>query len=188
MLRIEAYLLLRHRVRDFSLRQRSLATEALMEDLAARLGQQVLEWALAGLLSEVDAEFSAQNPASRARTAADILEAAGAPAAVIDAVSALHRPDAEDRPLSARALWAAHAAVALVLHQAPTREALADVDPAQLAGALGVRPERLSVLEPEGVDPESLLSQALVALERVADDLYPRRVPSGRRESDEGQI
>jgi predicted hydrolase (HD superfamily) len=82
MTRFEAFLLLRRRVRDRSLVRRCLAAEAVLEDLAARLGGDVEIWGLAGLLHEVDAEFTENNPKSKGAVAADIVRSDGGPAEV----------------------------------------------------------------------------------------------------------
>jgi len=176
--RFEAFLLLRRRVRDRGLVRRCLAVEALMEDLAPRFAGDVEVWGLAGLLHEVDAEFTENNPKSKGRVAADIVRSDGGPAEVVRALHGFRGPGPHADPLT-RALAAAVPAVMILLDLASGFEELKALKSGQLPNALedpAIAPEasrtRIHDLEKSGLDAGSLLELARVAISRVAADVF----------------
>lgn len=75
--RFSAYLLVRRHIKRPENRNQALVAEAIMEELAARLGQSQADWGVMGLLSQLDLEYTAQNPAARGRTARQQAELEG---------------------------------------------------------------------------------------------------------------
>jgi len=179
MTRFEAFLLLRRRVRDRNLVRRCLAAEAVMEDLASRLGGDPGTWGLAGLLHEVDAEFTGSNPRSKGAVAADIVRSDGGPAEVVRALEGFRGPGPHADVLT-RALAAAVPAVMILLDLAATPKDLEGLDGGEMLGALddpSVAPEasraRVHDLNEAGLETGSLLELARGAVLRVASDVFP---------------
>jgi hypothetical protein len=179
--RLEAWLLLRRQVRTASVRRRALATEAVMEALAGRLGGEPARFGLLGLLSELDADFTAANPARRGLVAEELLAGSGLLDEERAALRAQWRAGPED-PLLVRALAAAVPAARLLLEGSADREALSALGPVELCGLLvdaSIAPEasrtRVALLSPEGLAPPALLELARARLLEVVDDVFPRR-------------
>lgn len=178
MTRFEAFLLLRRRVRDRSLVRRCLAVEALMEDLAPRLGGDVEIWGLAGLLHEVDAEFTENNPKSKGRVAADIVRSDGGPAEVVQALQDFRGPGPHADPMT-RALAAAVPAAMILLDLVSSPEELGALESGELPNAPddpsiapGASRARIHDLEEAGLDAKALLELARTAVLRVAADVF----------------
>jgi predicted hydrolase (HD superfamily) len=179
MTRFEAFLLLRRRVRDRGLVRRSLAVEALLEDLAPRFSGDVETWGLAGLLHEVDAEFTENNPGRKGAVAADIVRSDGGPPEVIRALEGFRKPGPHGDALT-RVLAAAVPAAMIVLDLVSCRKDIENLDGGELMQALedpGVAPRasraRIRDLEEAGMDAGALLKLARVAVLRVAEDVFP---------------
>ncbi|HOX42188.1 MAG TPA: hypothetical protein PK668_01260 [Myxococcota bacterium] len=180
MTRFEAWLLLRRHVRTASVRRRALAVEAIMEALAGRLGGEPDRWGLLGLLSELDADFTAANPARRGAVAEDMLAGAG----LQDEERAALRAQwcaGPDAGVLVRALAAAVPSARLLLEGSADREALGALTPAELAGLVedpSIAPEasrtRVGLLSAEGLAPPALLELARARLLEVEDELFPR--------------
>jgi putative nucleotidyltransferase with HDIG domain len=66
------------RVRNPNLIKHMLATEAIMAALARRLGQDEDEWALTGLLHDIDVELTEGDPQRHSRVGADLVREMGA--------------------------------------------------------------------------------------------------------------
>lgn len=178
MTRFEALLLLRRRVRDRGLVRRCLAVEAVLEDLAPRFGGDTRTWGLAGLLHEVDAEFTENNPKRKGAVAAEIVRADRGPPEVVRALAGFRGPGPHADALT-RALAAAVPAAMILLDLAPCREDLESLDAGGLLGALedpSVAPAatraRVGDLEEAGMGAAELLELARTAILRVAPDLY----------------
>ncbi len=77
---------IRARVQNANLVKHMLATEAIMAALARRLGQDEQEWALTGLLHDIDVELTEHDPRSHSRVGADLLRQMGVSEAVCLAV------------------------------------------------------------------------------------------------------
>lgn len=80
--------LLDERIENPNLRRHMLATEAIMQALAERLGEDADAWALAGLLHDLDVEQTDADPTRHGIVAAEELRRAGLPEAVVHAVAA----------------------------------------------------------------------------------------------------
>ncbi len=94
MNRQEALELLRENVKTESMIKHCLASEAVMRSLAKHLGENEEEWALAGLLHDIDVEKTNADPRTHGPMAAVILKGKGVSEEVIDAI-VHHNEDAE---------------------------------------------------------------------------------------------
>lgn len=86
MTRSEALALLESHVHTENLRRHSLATEAIMRELALRLGQDLELWGIAGLLHDLDFEQTHDQPARHGLETADILSKYQFPPEIINAI------------------------------------------------------------------------------------------------------
>jgi hypothetical protein len=84
--RTEALELLAKHLRNPNLFKHSLACEAIMRSLASRFGEDEEEWALAGLLHDIDYEETKDEPARHGLLGARYLEEAGLSSRVVSAV------------------------------------------------------------------------------------------------------
>ncbi len=73
MEREEAIQILKEHIKSENLIKHSLATEAIMVALAERLGKDRKDWALAGLLHDLDYEYTQQDPKQHGRKTLEIL-------------------------------------------------------------------------------------------------------------------
>jgi hypothetical protein len=150
----------------------------VLEDLATRLGGDVEIWGLAGLLHEVDAEFTENNPKSKGRVAADIVRSDGGPAEVVRALQDFRGPGPHADPLT-RALAAAVPAAMILLDLVSSPEELEALESGELPDALddpsispGASRARIHDLEEAGLDAQALLELARTAVLRVAADVF----------------
>lgn len=86
MQREKAIELLRDHVKNERTIAHCLASEAVMRDLAARLGEDVEKWGLAGLLHDLDVEITEGDMHHHALETARILEKHGVDQEIVDAI------------------------------------------------------------------------------------------------------
>lgn len=91
MEREEAWNLLKKHLKNQNLLKHCVACEVIMQFLARHWGEDEKEWALAGLLHDIDYEETKDNPTEHGRQGAKILKEAGLSERVISAVEA-HNP------------------------------------------------------------------------------------------------
>jgi putative nucleotidyltransferase with HDIG domain len=65
-------------IQDKSRVEHMMATEAIMRALAQRLGEDINEWGITGLLHDIDIELIEDDPSSHGRLGADIARELGA--------------------------------------------------------------------------------------------------------------
>jgi hypothetical protein len=104
--RAEALAFLQEKVANENLRKHCLAVEAIMRRLAARLGGSPEEWALAGLLHDIDYDAVGQDPEKHAAVGAEWLAEKGLSPAIVEAVKGHNDKAARESPM-AKALFAA---------------------------------------------------------------------------------
>ena len=103
--RFSAFLLVRRGLKQRESRNLALATEAIMESLAARVGEPPEQWGVVGLLSQLDVEYSEHNPKARGRTARQQAELEGLDPELAQSLERWCQPDLpEDRPQIEHAL------------------------------------------------------------------------------------
>ena len=95
MNRDEALSLLKKHVKNQNMIKHSLATEAVMQALADKLGEDKEKWALAGLLHDLDVEITDGNPKKHAMETVKILAEYDLDDEIIDAI-ARHNEEACD--------------------------------------------------------------------------------------------
>ncbi len=86
MNRQEALESIRENVENENLVKHMLATEAIMCALARHLGEDEPEWALAGLLHDIDVELTAGDMSSHSKLGADLARDMGASEGVANAI------------------------------------------------------------------------------------------------------
>jgi putative nucleotidyltransferase with HDIG domain len=86
--RAQAIDLLREYCQEEVLIRHALATEAVMQALAQRLGHESDKWGIAGLLHDLDYDETKQDPARHTLRAAEILGEQGVEEDIIDAIKA----------------------------------------------------------------------------------------------------
>ncbi|MDH7498871.1 MAG: HDIG domain-containing protein [candidate division NC10 bacterium] len=84
----EAREIFREYVRAENLAKHCLATEAIMQALANRLGEDETLWAMAGLLHDLDFEETKEDPSRHALKTAEILKEKGVNGLIIQAIKA----------------------------------------------------------------------------------------------------
>jgi len=153
MTREDAWNLLCEYVKDESLRKHSLAVEASMRHYAGKLGGDVEQWGVVGLLHDFDYERW-PNPPDHSREGAKILRERGVDEEIVGAVLSHATWNLDEFP-----------------RDRPIRKALAAVD--ELSGFLVacalVRPTRLEGLEPKSVKKKMKTPSFAAAVNR--DDI-----------------
>ena len=93
MTREKAIELLNKYISNERMKNHCYASEAVLRALAEKLGRDVDQWGLAGLLHDIDVEITDSDPKRHALEAVPILEAAGMDAESIEAIK-LHNEEA----------------------------------------------------------------------------------------------
>jgi len=182
MEREEAWVLLKEHLKNHNLLKHSIACEVVMQFLARRLGEDEKEWALAGLLHDIDYEKTKNEPAEHGRWGAEILKEAGLPEEVIRTVQA-HNPEATGiRPESPmeRALYAVDPVSGFIVACAlihPEKK-LESLDLSFLLNrfseksfARGANREAMKSIESLGLSLEEFLEIALSAMQTKKEEL-----------------
>ncbi|MBE9484688.1 MAG: HDIG domain-containing protein [Bacteroidetes bacterium] len=99
MIRKDAIELLEKYIRNERMRNHCYASEAVLRALAERLGRDVDQWGIAGLLHDIDVEITDADPKRHAIEAVPILEEAGMDPESIEAIK-LHNKEASGIPRS----------------------------------------------------------------------------------------
>jgi predicted hydrolase (HD superfamily) len=118
--RFSAFLLVRRGLKQRESRNLALATEAIMESLAARVGEPPEQWGVVGLLSQLDVEYSEHNPRARGRTARQQAELEGLAPELAQSLERWRQPGpTEDRTMLEHALVLAAALAEAALERGP---------------------------------------------------------------------
>lgn len=88
MNREQALQLVEQHLKNRNLVKHCLAVEACMRDFAVHFGQDPDPWALAGLLHDLDYEYTVETPAEHTEKTAEMLAAYGLPGEIIHAIKA----------------------------------------------------------------------------------------------------
>ncbi len=116
MNREQAYELITKNVKNKNLIKHMLAVEAVMGKLARHLGEDEELWSLAGLVHDVDLGKTLDKPRKHALVGAEMLEKAGAPPEVIQAVrSHNHLLNLPRKSIMDKALYAADPLTGLIV-------------------------------------------------------------------------
>ncbi len=158
------------------------ASEAVMKELAKKLGRDVEKWGLAGLLHDIDVEVTNADPKTHALVAVDILKKAGIDEDIIDAVK-MHNEMATGMPRINEfqyALAAGETITGLIYATAlvyPDKK-IKDVKPGsilkrmkQSAFAASVSRENIMECEKAGVPLQEFVEISLNAMKGVAEKI-----------------
>ena len=181
MIREEALAAVQERVKNANLIKHMLATEVILTNLARRLGGDPAEWALAGLLHDIDVELTGGDMARHSKEGAELLQGMGLSPDIVQAV--LTHNEAHDVPqegLLDKALFCADPLTGLIV-------AVALVRPDKIAGltaasvlkrfkekrfAAGANREHIArCQEWLGLDLEEFVSLGVGAMQGIASDL-----------------
>jgi hypothetical protein len=169
-------------IKNQNLKKHLLAVEALMKALAKKFGQPETNWALAGLLHDLDWEITKEIPEKHSLMAAEILEKENFPAEVVQAVKVHnHYHQIEPQTLLDKALYSTEEITGLIVACAlvqPSKK-LADVTVDSVlrkfkekSFAAGVNREIiLKTEEYLGLTLEELTEIALKAMQSISDEL-----------------
>lgn len=88
MEREQALTLLKQEIKNQNLIKHSLAVEACMRGMARKLGEDDARWALAGLLHDLDYEYTAHDPVNHALKTVEMLKDTDVPDDILHAIKA----------------------------------------------------------------------------------------------------
>lgn len=174
--------LLRKHIKNERMITHSLSSEAVMRALATRLGRNVESWAQAGLLHDLDVEFTKANPLTHGITAAKWLEEMGFDADIVDAIG-MHNEEATGKERFnefQHALAAGETITGLISATAmvyPDKK-VASVKPKSIVKRMKERAfaasvKRESILECEliGIPLDEFAGIAITAMSEIADEI-----------------
>jgi len=168
-------------VEDASTIKHMLATEAVMSALAKRLGEDVDEWALAGLLHDIDVELTEDDPKSHSTLGADMARDLGAGDAVAKAI--LCHNEMHGIPCGTpmeKALHCCDPLTGLITASAMVRpdKKIAGLDIESLKRrykenrfAAGASREQIALCSEIGLEIDEFLTIGLKAMQKIADKL-----------------
>ncbi len=181
MTREEALAFIKTNVRNQNLIKHMLATEAIMKALARRLNEDGQEWALTGLLHDVDVEITEGDPKRHSKVGAEWLRELGVKETVVNAV--LRHNEAHDIPLITtldRALFCADPLTGLIIAASLVRpdKKLAGLTTESVMKrfgekrfAAGANREQIARCPEIGLDLEEFVNLGLEAMKGIASDL-----------------
>lgn len=168
-------------IQNPNMKKHCLASEAVMRALAAKLGRNVEEWGMAGLLHDIDVEITAADPMKHGPYAATMLDGMLSPEA-IDAI-VMHNEMATGKERTnefQHALAAGETITGLIMATAlvyPDKK-LASVKTKSItkrmkekAFAASVKRENILECEQIGIPIQDFAEISLVAMQRIGDDL-----------------
>ncbi len=181
MKRDTALNLVQKHVKNRNLIKHMLAVEAIMRALAARLGRDIEQWGLAGLLHDIDYDKTADSPEQHSLLGANMLAEIGVDPAIVHAVKVHNEVHGLPREsLLDKALYAADPLSGLIVAAAlihPDRK-LAAIDVPFLVNrfheksfARGASREQIESCQEFGLSLEQFLTLSLQALQAINAEL-----------------
>ena len=177
--RRKAVELVNEHVKTRNLRKHMLAAEACMRALAGRLGEKADEWALAGLLHDLDYDQTVNDFPKHGFVTEQILEGHGISQEVMNAIKA-HTGNTELSSRMDLALYAVDPITGLIVAAAlmyPTKK-LADVDVTFVMNrfkekrfAAGADRDQIRRCEELGPTLEEFVDICLTAMQGISDEL-----------------
>ncbi len=156
-----------------------LATEAVMKALAKDLGQDEEVWAMAGLLHDLDYEFTKDNFEEHGNKTVQMLENKDLPEDIKDAILA-HCEKKERGKLIEKAIYAADPVTGFIVAAVLIRKGskLSDIDVDFLLNrykeksfARGANRDQMASCAGIGMTLEDFLSLSLKAMQEISEDL-----------------
>jgi len=180
--REDARTLMESRLAEDNLRKHSLASEAIMRELAERLGHDPDVWGIAGLLNDIDFPETRNTPERHALVAAEILREKGVSDEIIEAIKA-HNAEAlgisREGPLQV-ALTAAETITGMVVATTlvyPDKK-IASVKPKSITKrmkqkefARAVNRDHIRLCEEIGIPLDEFAALSLKAMGSISDEL-----------------
>ncbi len=182
MTRSEALGLLEEHVKSESLKKHCLATEAIMRELAKKMGEDPELWGIAGLLHDLDYEYTKDTPEEHGKRTYEILKERDFPE---EALNAILRHNAEMLGLEREttfdfALTAAETITGLIVAAALVRpdKSLEGMKPKSIKKkmkskdfARNVSREHILLCEKFGMDLPSFIELSLEAMKQIRAEL-----------------
>ena len=168
------------KIHNQNLVKHMLATEAVMRALAARFGQDIDEWGLAGLLHDIDLDECKGDMTVHGRMSAEMASDMGATEAVCHAILCHGMLGEPCRPLIDKALYCADPVTGLITAGALIRpeKKLSVVEAKSIlkrfkekSFAAGANREQIAKCADIGLTLEEFIGLSLGAMQAVSDDL-----------------
>ena len=181
MNREEAFDSVKANVENENLVKHMLATEAIMQALAGRFGEDEEEWGLTGLLHDIDVELTEGDMNSHSKLGADLVGELGASEAMAHAV--LCHNETHGVPLETkldRALFCADPLTGLIIAAALVRpgKKLAGLEAQSVkkkfkekSFAAGANREQIALCSEIGLELDEFIELGLAAMKGIAADL-----------------
>lgn len=181
MTREEALDSVKENVENENLVKHMLATEAIMKALAKRLGEDEEEWALAGLLHDIDVELTEGDMNSHGKLGADLAREMGASESIVGAILAHNEMLGVPREtMIEKALFCADPLTGLITAAALVRpdKKLGSVEVKSVrkrfkekSFAAGASRENIASCSEIGLELDDFLELGLKAMQGIAGDL-----------------
>lgn len=181
--REEAFSLVNEKVKNRNLVRHMLATEAIMKALARQLGEDEIQWGLAGLLHDADIELaeSKADPSRHGVIISRELAARGIDPDICGAIRAHNERSGEPRDTKIKqAIYATDPLTGLVVASAlvlPDKKLKSlSVDSLrrrfkEKSFAAGARREAIGSISAVGLSLDELFESGLAAMQSISDDL-----------------
>jgi len=156
-----------------------LATEAVMKALAEKLGQDEEVWAMAGLLHDLDYEFTKDNFEEHGKKTVEMLEGKDLSDDIKDAILAHCEKKGREKPIE-KAIYAADPVTGFVVAAVLIRRGskLSDIDVDFLLNrykeksfARGASRDQMASCTELGLTLDDFLSLSLNAMQKISEDL-----------------
>ncbi|MGJ8453748.1 HD domain-containing protein [Pseudothermotoga sp. U03pept] len=177
--RDEAYELVKKHVKTKNLVKHCLAVEVVMRALARRFGEDEELWGLAGLLHDLDYDYTKDDPENHGLKTIELLKDSDLPKSVLDAILA-HCEKKELNTKMEKAIYAADPVTGFIVAAAliTPEKSLSVIDTDFLERrfkeklfAKGASREQMKSCEELGLSLEEFLSISLDAMRTISKDL-----------------
>jgi putative nucleotidyltransferase with HDIG domain len=179
--REDALNLVKKHVKTINLIKHMLAAEAVMASLAEHLGEDEKQWALAGLLHDIDYDKTANDPDRHSLVGGELLEGLGIDKDIVYAVKAHNEFHGLPREsLLDKALWAVDPLTGLLVAAAlvhPEKK-LKAIDVSfvmkrfkESSFARGANRDQIKSCSELGLDLEEFIKISLEAMQNISSDL-----------------
>jgi len=179
MERSDALALMRQHIQTVNLQKHVLAVEAVMRALAQRLGEDETMWGLAGLLHDLDFEYTKEQPERHTIQTLELLDSYNLAPEILHAIQA-HAGHVPLESAMDKAIYCADPVTGFVVACAlmhPTKK-LVNVDVAFMTNrfkekrfAAGANREQMVSCSSLGLELEEFLELSRKAMEEIADEL-----------------
>jgi putative nucleotidyltransferase with HDIG domain len=158
-----------------------IATEAIMQSLAERLGEDKEEWGLTGLLHDIDVELIEEDMSTHSKLGADLVRELGASEDMVHAILCHNETHGIPRVTKLdKALFCVDSLTGLIIAAALVRpdKKLLSLEAKSLmkkfkekSFAVGANREQISQCSEIGLELDEFIYLGLKAMQEIADDL-----------------